>query len=284
MITSPAYRCPTHHWISPSDVRQGERCPMCDGELEVSLVAMSKSKKNVVSPDALIDRYGADAERLYTLFMGPPEREIEWSDEGMRGAWRFLNRMWALAMDQIPRTRDAGGAPELEELDPEGRTLAQKLHSTVKKLSDELEGRLGLNTCVAALMELASAWGEYCRRDDADPRLIRQALETLVQLLAPFTPFLSEELWHRLGARGSVLESTWPEYDPAALSSEMVEIPVQIDGKLRARLRVSASTAGDTQALERAALADSAVSARLEGRTVRRFIAVPGKMVSIVTR
>ncbi len=284
MITYPAYRCATHHWIAPGDVVGDAQCPKCGQALDVALLAMSKSKKNVVSPDELIDTYGADAERLYTLFMGPPDRDIEWSEEGMRGSWRFLNRVWAIATTQVPRVRDVGEAPSLHELDRAGRELAQKLHSTVRKLTEEMEGRLGLNTCVAALMELTTVLGAYCQRGDADLRLIRVTLETLVLLMAPFTPFLSEELWHRLGKETSVLEAKWPDYDDEALAADTVEIPVQIDGKLRTRLRVPASTASDAQALEQIVLSDAAVSAKLEGRTVQRLIAVPGKLVSIVTQ
>ncbi len=284
MITYPAYRCPTHHWISPSAVGEGGLCPDCGEKLEVSLLAMSKSKKNVVSPDLLIDRYGADAERLYTLFMGPPDREIEWSEEGMRGAWRFLNRVWSLAAEQLPQVVEADSVPSLEELDPVGRQLLRDLHRTVKKLTDEFEGRLGLNTCVAALMEFSSSFGAYCQHAAADSRLMRQVWEWLVRMMAPFTPFFSEELWHRLGYTESVLEAGWPDYDPRALASDTVEIPVQIDGKVRARLQVPADMADDARALEQAALNHVAISARLEGRSVRRLIAVPRKMVSIVTQ
>ncbi len=284
MVTYPAYRCPTHHWISPAEVQEGDRCPQCGRQLEVSLLAMSKSKKNVISPDVLIDRYGADAERLYTLFMGPPDREIEWSEEGMRGAWRFLNRVWTLAVTQIPKLEEPGDAPTMQEVTPLGQKLMQALHRTVKKLTDEMEGRLGLNTCVAALMEFSSDLGEYCSGQEVDLGLVRYALETLARMLAPFAPFLSEELWCRLGYEGSVLEAGWPSYDPRALTRETVEIPVQIDGKVRARLRLPTATADDVRSLEEAALNDAVVSERLKGRSVRRLIAVPRKMVSIVTQ
>jgi len=284
MVTFPAYRCPTHHWISPTEVAEGGRCPKCDQLLESALLAMSKSKKNVVSPDALIRKYGADAERLYTLFMGPPEREIEWSEEGMRGAWRFLNRVWTVATEQVSALEAPGSAPALDEAAPAERAVLEGLHRTVKKLTDELEGRLGLNTCVAALMEFHSTFAEYCQRESVDPGLIRHVLHHMCQLLAPFAPFVSEELWHRLGNEGSVLEAGWPQYDSRALISETVEIPVQIDGKIRARLQVPAETADDSQALQDAAMSHADVCARLEGRTVRRLIAVPRKMVSIVTQ
>jgi len=284
MITYPAYRCPTHHWISPAEVGEDGRCPKCGGVLESALLAMSKSKRNVVSPDALIEAYGADAERLYTLFMGPPEREIEWSEEGMRGASRFLHRVWAVATEQISALDQPDGPPSLEEASTADKEVLEGLHRTVKKLTDELEGRLGLNTCVAALMQFHSTFAEYCQREEAHSGLVHHVLHRMCQLLAPFTPFISEELWHRLGNEGSVLEAGWPEYDPRALVSDTVEIPVQIDGKVRARLRVPAETAEDKQALQEAVMSNADVCARLEGRTVRRLIAVPRKMVSIVTQ
>ncbi|KUK26186.1 MAG: Leucine--tRNA ligase [Acetothermia bacterium 64_32] len=283
MITYPAYRCPTHHWIPPSQVEEG-RCPHCGAELEVQVLAMSKSKKNVVSPDELIERYGADTERLYTLFMGPPERDIEWSEEGVRGAWRFLTRLWGLVLGQLPRIREAREPVDPQALDEEGKGLWRKLHLTIKKATEEFEGRLGVNTVIASLMELTGALSGYLERGPGDPRLVRAVIRNLILLLSPFTPFICEELWSRLGEGKSVLETPWPEYDVAALQVGEVEIPVQINGKVRARLRLASDVASDPRKLEEAALSAQAVQARLSGKEVKRVIAVPGKLVSIVAR
>ena len=282
MITYPAYWCDEHHWIPPGEVAEGSRCPHCGAPLDVQVLAMSKSKKNVVPPDELIEKYGADTERLYTLFMGPPERDIEWSEEGVRGAWRFLSRLWALVTEQIPAIKDIKGAVEPGELDKAGEELWKKLHATIKKVTEEFEGRLGLNTAIAALMELTGIFSDYLNREKRDPRLVREVVRSLILLISPFTPFLAEELWSRLGEGKSVLETPWPQCDERALAAGEVEIPVQINGKVRARLRLPSSVAEDKQALQEAALADPAVAARISGKEVVRVIAVPGKLVSIV--
>ncbi|MGC9530455.1 MAG: leucine--tRNA ligase [Candidatus Bipolaricaulaceae bacterium] len=284
MITFPAYRCSTHHWISPEQVGSGTTCPHCGRPLEVAVLAMSKSKKNVVPPDELIDKYGADTERLYTLFMGPPERDIEWSEEGVRGTWRFLNRLWGLATEWLPRVRTVADPPDPSQFDPPARQLWRKLHATVKKVTEEFSGRLGLNTAVAALMELVNELAAYTGQPAVNLPLVRRTLRDLVLLLSPFTPFVCEELWSRLGERTAVLDTPWPEYDQAALAAGEVEIPVQINGKVRARLRVAAELAADPEALQAAALAEEAVRVRLAGRDVKRVIAVPGRLVSIVVR
>ena len=282
MITYPAYWCPTHHWIPPGEVAEGNRCPHCGAELKVQVLAMSKSKKNVVSPDELIEKYGADTERLYTLFMGPPERDIEWSEEGVRGAWRFLTRLWGLVVDQIPRIRDVKEPVDPAALDKAGQELWRKLHMTIKKATDEFEGRLGINTVIASLMELTGALSGYLEQGPGDVRLVRAVIRNLILLLSPITPFICEELWSRLGEGKSVLETPWPEYDETALVVGEVEIPVQINGKVRARLKLASDIAFDPQRLKEAVLSAQVVQARLSGREVRRVIAVPGKLVSIV--
>lgn len=283
MVCHTAYRCPQHGWVYPKEA-EGGRCSQCGAELETAYFSMSKSKRNVIDPSEIIDRYGADTERLYTLFMGPPDRDIEWTEEGIRGAWRFLNRLWQLVVAQLPCVRSAPGPVVQAELDTEGRALRHKLHATIRKLTEEFEGRLGLNTAVAALMELTSEISEYCARPEPDLRLVAEATRNLVLLIAPVTPFLAEELWHRMGGSETVLRCPWPGVDPEALEVSEIELPVQINGKLRARLRVSASAASDPAALERAALDDANVRGHLEGKSVVKLIAVPGKMISIVVK
>jgi len=281
MVCHAAYRCPEHGWLYPKEV-DSLRCAKCGQEVATSYFAMSKSKKNVVEPAEIIARYGADTERLYTLFMGPPDRDIEWSEDGIRGAWRFLNRFWNLVVGQLPRLAGVEGEPE--RLDPAGRRLWRKLHATVKKVTEEFAGELGLNTAIAAIMELVNELGAYVDGGGADPHLVRRVVRDLILLLSPFTPFLSEELWHRLGEKQSVLETPWPDYDPGAVVGEEVEIPVQINGKVRARVCVPVPVASDPHALQEAALAAGEVQARLHGKEVVRVIAVPGKLVSIVVR
>ncbi len=284
MVTYPAYWCPTHLWIPPKEVSEGDRCPKCGAGLVVSVAAMSKSKKNVVSPDDLIARYGADTERLYTLFMGPPEREIEWSEEGVRGSWRFLNRFWTMALAILERVGEVREEPDPREFGPQEQTLWAKLHTTVKKVTEEFEGRLALNTAVAAIMEFTNELSAYAEDPEPDPKLLRRALRDLVLILSPFTPFICEELWHRLGQGKAVLETPWPIYDPTALEEAEVEIPVQINGKVRVRLRLPRAKAADPKILQDMVLSSGEVQSRLQGLQVERIIAVPEKLVSIVAR
>ncbi len=281
MVCHTAYKCPTHGWLYPKEV-EGGRCTKCGAEVATDYFAMSKSKRNVVDPSEIIARYGADTERLYTLFMGPPDRDIEWTEEGIRGAWRFLGRVWNLVLGELPEIAGVRGEPDSAGFGPAEQALWQKLHATVKKVTDELGGGLGLNTAVAAIMELVNALSEYVEGPSPNPQLVRRVVRDLILLLSPFTPFLAEELWSRLGEGKPVLETPWPSFDPAAVVGDEVEIPVQINGKVRARVRVTAAVAGDRAALEKAALASPEVREKLGGKSPQRVIAVPGKLVSIV--
>ncbi len=283
MVCHTAYRCPDHGWLYPREAAQ-LRCPQCAKPVETAYFSMSKSKKNVVEPAEIIARYGADTERLYTLFMGPPDRDIEWSEDGIRGAWRFLNRLWNLVVGELPRISALRQDPDPSRFDPTAVALWQKLHATVKKVTEEFAERLGLNTAIAAIMELVNELSGYVERPDADLSLVRRVIRDGVLLLSPFTPFVAEEIWHRLGEERPVLETPWPAYDPAALAGGEVEIPVQINGKVRARLRLTMRDAADPEALKAAALSAVPVQERLQGHEVQRVIAVPGKLVSIVIR
>ena len=285
MITYPAYWCPEHRWIAPKEVGEGRRCPRCGRKLEVSVVAMSKSKLNVVSPDELIEKYGADTERLYTLFMGPPEKEIEWSEEGLRGAWRFLNRFWELLTEWIPRVADAPREFDPTALPEAEKALWAKLNETIHRVTREFESkRFGFNVAIAAIMEFTNALEDYLARGEPNPALLRRAIRDLILLISPFTPFIAEELWSRLGEGGAVLEQAWPTYDERALRLLAVEIPVQINGKVRARVRLPHDVAGDAEALREAVLSAEEVKRHLAGKELVKVIAVPGKLVSLVVK
>ncbi|MFN3930033.1 MAG: class I tRNA ligase family protein, partial [Thermoflexus sp.] len=213
-----------------------------------------------------------------------PEKEIEWSEEGVRGAWRFLHRFWNMALLILERAGNAREDPDPQGFGPREQALWAKLHSTIKKVTEEFEGRLALNTAVAAIMEFTHELSQYAEDPAAEPRLLRRALRDLILLLSPFTPFICEELWHRLGEGKAVLETPWPSYDPQALAEAEVEIPVQINGKVRARIRVPRAKAADPKALEAVVLASPEVQVRLQGLRVEKIIAVPEKLVSIVAR
>ncbi|HSL82371.1 MAG TPA: class I tRNA ligase family protein, partial [Thermoanaerobaculia bacterium] len=232
---------------------------------------MSKSRGNTVSPDELIESMGADTERVYTLFLGPPEEEVEWNEEAVAGAYRFLNRLWraADALEDAPATA------------PSDAELERKRHETIKRVTDDME-RFKFNTAVAALMELLNALTRALDDKTASRRTCEAALDTLVQLLHPIAPHLTEELWERRGHLGTLLESTWPEHDEAKLVRDRITIVVQVDGKLRDRLEVDAD-AREAEIREEA-LASEAVRRHLEGAELARAVYVPGRLMNLVTR
>jgi len=284
MICHPAYRCPKHGWIHPSDVAKDDACPKCGAALAVATLKMSKSKKNTVDPVDIIDRYGADAERVYTLFMGPPDRDIEWSEEGIRGSFRFLNRVFCLVAGHVDALAPIGSPLDVDRLDEAGRALWRRYHQTAKKVTEDLETRFSFNTAVAAIMELVNDLVPYAEGPAADPALLRQTIDGLVLLLSPLAPFVAEELWRRIGHEDAVLEQAWPSFRADALAEETLEIPVQLNGKVRARIAVPAEVARDPALLEEAALAHADIAARMAGKELVKVIAIPEKMVSIVVR
>jgi leucyl-tRNA synthetase len=232
---------------------------------------MSKSRGNTVSPDELIEAMGADTERVYTLFLGPPEEEVEWNEEAVSGAYRFLNRLWRAADALEGATATAPSDAELE----------RKRHETIKRVTDDME-RFKFNTAVAALMELLNALTKALDEKTASRRACEAALDTLVQLLHPIAPHVTEELWERRGHLGTLLESPWPEHDEAKLARDRITVVVQVDGKLRDRLEVDAEA--PEAEIRAAALASEAVGRHLEGAELARAIYVPGRLMNLVTR
>lgn len=285
MVTHPAYRCPEHGWIPPQHVSEGDRCPECDAPLRKDIYKMSKSKKNVVSPDEIVENYGTDTERLYTLFMGPPERDIEWSAEGVRGAFRYLNRLWALVRDHRDVVRDTPEGPiEVDTLNARDRQLWRVVNEKTQSVTDDIEG-FHFNTAVSAIMELTNELSDYaasCRRgdDEFNEPLFKRAIETLILLVSPMTPFIAEELWRAIGHESAVLERPWPHVDEEALECAEVEIVIQINGKVRDRFLVPAEISENREELERRAIEQ--IEGRLDGRTIKRVIVVPGKLVNVV--
>ena len=285
MVCHVAYKCPEHGWLYPEDVADDKsQCPHCGHELDVSSFKMSKSKRNVVDPKDIVEHYGADTERLYTMFMGPPDRDIDWTDEGIRGAFRFLNRMWKLITSNADRLAEIGSSADAAKLDGEAAALWRRIHRTIKKVSEDIEHRFSFNTAVAAIMEFFNELSLYIAGDDADASLLREAVDTLILILSPFTPFVCEELWQRTGHQDSILDQPWPSYQEAALEEDIVEVPVQVNGKLRARITVSAAAAADPAALQEAALANERIQEVLAEKKLIKAIPIPGKMVSLVVK
>jgi leucyl-tRNA synthetase len=253
---------------------------LTQGMVKLDGATMSKSKGNVVAPEDMIARYGADALRAYILFMAPPDKDLDWSYDGLEGMWRFLNRAWRL-VDEI------SGMPAAVEATAGYEAAAKALrHATaaaIAKCGSDVE-RFQLNTAISALMEYVNAVYDY-RRDvpagSQDGGLLRAAARDLVMLMAPFTPHMAEELWRTiLGEGGSVHQQSWPQFDPSALVSDEVELPVQVNGKVRDRIVVAADAT--EEAIIAAALALPNVVVHTSGKTIRKVVVVPGKLVSVV--
>jgi len=254
---------------------------------------MSKNIGNVVSPDEMVARYGADAARLYSLFAAPPDRDLDWQDSGIEGIQRFLGRVYRFVMRHARaahnRSPETGLAPSDGHaggpLAPEARQIQRKLHQTIQRVTDDFKGRWHFNTCIAAIMELVNElYGaeEKIGQGSIPLSLLVEVQRDLVLLLAPFAPYLAHELWETLGERESLLRASWPKYDPALAKEEQIEIPVQVNGKLRGRILVAADASEDL--VRERAFADEKVRAAIAGKQFVNWIYVPGKLVNIVVR
>jgi leucyl-tRNA synthetase len=247
---------------------------------------MSKSLGNVVSPDEMVARYGADAARLYSLFAAPPDRDLDWQDSGIAGIQRFLGKVYRFVVRHAGSTAtERAQTLPATSLSPQARQIQRKLHQTIKRVSDDFHGRWHFNTCISAIMELVNMLYdmEEAIADNAIPLpFLAEAQRSLVLLLAPFAPYLAHELWEMLGEKGNLLKTPWPKYDAALAKEEELEIPVQVNGKLRGRIVVSAD-ATENFVLERA-LADEKVRSAIAGKQLVNKIFVPGKLVNFVVR
>jgi leucyl-tRNA synthetase len=287
MVCKETVACPEHGFLFPEDVRGegAERtCRLCGQGVRTGRVEkMSKSKKNVIDPNTLLDQYGADTTRLFCLFAAPPERDLEWSEQGVEGGYRFLNRVWRL----VWRWQDsiAGVAPfdaEADALSPVMRELFKKVHQVTYKVTHDIEERFHFNTAISAVMELVNMFsGDALKPASAqEAGVVRLALERMALLLAPIVPHFAEEIWEHLGHAPSILEVPWPSYREEALARDVWEIVVQVNGKLRSRLAVEAGT--DKAVIEERALADERARKFIGDQPVRKVIVVPGKLVNIV--
>ena len=240
---------------------------------------MSKSKGNTVSPIEIINKYGADTARLFVLFAAPPERDLDWSEQGVEGCFRFLNRVYRL-VDELAEVAKSNA--EVKAVTKEDKAMRLVIHSTLKKVTADLSEKFGFNTAIAALMELINEMYKYKELDTRNDGIIREGIETIVTILAPFTPHLGEELWTMIGKEGSVFDISWPKYDESALVQDEVEVIVQVNGKLRAKVSMDANISRED--MEKIALEDEKVKASIEGKTVVKVIAVPKKLVNIVVK
>ncbi|MEQ3660889.1 MAG: leucine--tRNA ligase [Glaciecola sp.] len=246
------------------------------------MIKMSKSKNNGIDPQSVIDIYGADTIRLFTMFAAPPEQTLEWIDSGVEGSNRFLKRLWRLAHEHFSACKEAGAVPslQLDALSKSQKALRREIHQTIEKVTDDIGRRQTFNTAVAKVMELLNNLQKASVEDDQDLALQREGIMAMIQLLNPITPHICEQLWHLLDGEGELQTSAWPEVDKAALVEDEKLIVVQVNGKVRAKMTLAADISSeDAQA---AALAQENVQAFIEGKTVRKVIYIAGKLVNIV--
>ena len=276
-------------WFNPSDVEVqrdakggvasavlvADGLPVVPGGVE----KMAKSKNNGVDPQALVEQYGADTVRLFSMFAAPPEQSLEWSDAGVEGAWRFLRRLWS-GVHRHVTGGVADDRPDAAALTADGLELRRVLHETIAKVSDDFGRRLTFNTAIAAVMECCNRLGRFEPSNANDRALVQECWSALVRLIAPITPHVGEALWRSLGGSGSVFDAGWPVVDESALARQTATLVVQVNGKLRGRIEMPPGSPSD--AVEAQARAEPNVARFLEDKTVRKVIVVPDKLVNIV--
>ena len=246
---------------------------------------MSKSKGNVVSPDDMIARYGSDATRMYSLFAAPPDRDLDWQEDGVAGISRFLSRVYRYALSTLPRAIAGREAALPASLTPMEQKLLRKLHQTIRRISQDFEGRWHFNTSIAAIMELVNdliAAEPEITAGSMHDGVLYSATRNLILLLQPFAPYLSAELWSLLGETTPLLRAPWPAFDEALAAENTIGIPVQVNGKLRAVITVPIGTTEEL--LHISALSEEKVQAAIAGKVVVKVIVVPGKLVNLVVR
>ncbi|QTA89172.1 leucine--tRNA ligase [Desulfonema magnum] len=287
MVCKETLSCPEHGFLYPYEAKgsgENRQCTKCGKPVVVGRVEkMSKSKNNVIDPKTLLEKYGADTTRLFCLFAAPPERDLEWSEQGVEGGHRFLNRVWRLVSDWTELTKDAvlfNGNPD--ELEGDIRDLYKKIHETIKKVTSDIEDRFHFNTAISAVMELVNAMYDADQQKNTPhaPRVMKFAMESVALLLSPMVPHFADELWNILGHSGSVLLESWPSYREDALVKDELVIVVQVNGKLRGRFTANADT--DDDALKEKALANEQVQKFINGKPIKKTIVVKKKLVNIV--
>ena len=243
---------------------------------------MSKSLGNIVSPEEIQAKYGADTARLFILFAAPPEKELDWSDAGVEGSYRFLNRVYRLVQEYVNEIRgDFRGSETITIQSAEDKALNFQLNTTVKKVTEDAGGRFSFNTAISSIMELVNALYKY-KQGEVNVPLMNDAIEKLILILNPFVPHITEELWNDLGHEDRVYQQIWPEFDPAALELETVEIIVQVNGKLKDKMAFEKNA--EKSAIEEAALASERVQDAIAGKSVVKTIVVPNKLINFVVK
>jgi leucyl-tRNA synthetase len=283
MVCKETMHCSEDGYLFPHEVEAG-KCARCESPVTIGKTEkMSKSLKNVVDPDYLIKEYGADTVRIFCLFAAPPEKDLEWSDQGVEGAFRFLSRTWRIIMDYLDDI--TGVEPFTGSQDIEGgiKALRRKTHQTIKKVTTDIEDRFHFNTAISAVMELVNALYQINRPSGEDKlalSVIRETMESVVLLLAPIVPHIAEELWMHLGYEQGIADISWPAFDSVAAAEEKITIVIQVNGKVRSRISVPADEEGEN--IKQAALSDEKAIKFMEGKKAAKVVYVPKKLVNIV--
>ncbi len=283
MVCKETMRCPEHGYLFPGDATDG-KCNSCQKTVIIGKTEkMSKSLKNVVDPDYLIKEYGADTARAFCLFASPPEKDLEWSDQGVEGSFRFLSRLWRLVMDYFEDIKDVPVYSSDAAINGELKNLRRKIHQTIRKVTSDIEDRFRFNTAISAVMELINMLYQIERPAKGDTlalSIVKEAVEAAILLLAPIVPHITEELWSLLGHGTSLADTAWPKYDREVASEEEITIVIQVNGKVRSRIVVPADEEADR--IKALALADEKTVKAIGGKAVLKEIYVPKKLVNIV--
>ncbi|MBA4349490.1 MAG: leucine--tRNA ligase [Thermodesulfovibrio sp.] len=285
MVCKETFRCPEHDWLFPEEVKNS-RCVHCSKEVEKGRVEkMSKSRKNVIDPDALINRYGADTMRLFSLFAAPPERDLEWSDKGVEGAYRFLNKLWGIVYKYrnelcVMSNESKQNIVYTSFITRHPSQLLRKTHQTIKRVTDDIEKDYHFNTAIAALMELANELSAFVPEKEEDRFAFSFAIKNTLLMLSPFAPHISEELWQAIGEKNSIFEHPWPVWDEVLARDEEVELVVQVNGKLRTKILVPAGLSDDDA--KETAVREPKIKEMLNGRQIKKIVVVKGRLVNIV--
>ena len=283
MVCKETMKCKEHGYLFPEQAVDG-KCHICGKDVIIGKTEkMSKSLKNVVDPDYLVKEYGADTARIFCLFAAPPEKDLEWSEQGVDGSFRFLSRLWRIVdeyLEDIKKVKPLSGTMELEG---DLKALRRKTHQTIRKVSIDIEDRFHFNTAISAVMELVNTLYQLKRPESSDTialSAVREALEAAIVLLTPIVPHITEELWQLLGHNHLVSDVSWPEFDSAIASEEEMTIVVQINGKLRSRMTVPVDEREEI--IKADALADEKIKSMTAGMQIKKVIYVPKKLVNIV--
>jgi leucyl-tRNA synthetase len=286
MVCKETVSCPEHGFLFPTQVetdRERRICSLCRQPVTIGRVEkMSKSKRNVIDPNTLLDRYGADTTRLFCLFAAPPEKDLEWSEQGVDGGFRFLSRVWRLAADWMPHLRGVAACDGSPPLEGPLKELHRKTHETIRKVTRDIEERFHFNTAISAVMELFNAMAAVpsAGASAETAAVMRRALESLVLLLSPIVPHIAEALWFELGHAESIVLAAWPSWREDAIEREETLIVLQVNGKLRGRITTAVDAADED--VRRMALADESVKKFVQGRAIRKVVIVKNKLVNIV--